>query len=128
MLLDFPDVQAVTAIKTAGIEDIMNLIEKFVEDGEYNPPEPFQNLQLGIEMCQNSYLKYKNAGLEDDKLELFRRWIDEAVVMLQPPQPNPEEIAAMQGAQLQATPGQVVDEGIADVEPTPEELAALGLQ
>lgn len=77
-LLDFPDIQKYVDRKNAPIEDIENMIDRMMEYNEYEPPEPYQNLALGIEMCKQAYLRYKNQGVEDDRLELLRNWITDA--------------------------------------------------
>lgn len=82
-LLEFPDVQEVMSVKNAAYNDIMYTIETLLE-GKYLSPEPFQNLQLGITYIQSAYLKYKNKGVNEDSLQLMRRWIDEAMLLLNP--------------------------------------------
>lgn len=86
-LLDFPDIQGVMSIKNAAYNDIMATLESLLS-GKYVSPEPFQNLQLGIQYLQSAYLKYKNKGLPEERLQLIRRWIDEAVMLLNPPAEN----------------------------------------
>jgi hypothetical protein len=81
-LLDYPDLEGYMNLANAAIEDIEDLIEKIVDKGEYNPPEPYQNIIVGVQMCQNAYLKYRADGLEEEKLELLRRWMSEAQAMV----------------------------------------------
>lgn len=88
-LLDFPDLDRYVSLKNAALDDIERTIEKLV-DGEYEAPEPFQNLTLGLSMMQSAYLKYKDDGLEEENLELMRRWMEEAkAVVAPPPVPTP---------------------------------------
>ncbi len=77
-LLDFPDLESTMSLANAGIEDIDRMIELMIDKGEYQTPEPYQNLELGIKKCQQAYLKYKSEGADDDRLELFRRWMEDA--------------------------------------------------
>jgi hypothetical protein len=77
-LLDFPDLQGYYGFKLAPGEDIDRLIEKFIEEGEYETPEPYQNLSMGISKLQEAYLMYRSQKAPEEKLELFRRWIDDA--------------------------------------------------
>lgn len=81
-LLDFPDLQQFYNFNNAGLEDIERTIEEFVDSGRYETPEPYQNLQLGITKMQQGYLYYRANGLSEDKLELFRRWIEDAGALL----------------------------------------------
>jgi hypothetical protein len=102
-LLDFPDLDRYTSLKNAALDDIERTIEKCV-DGEYQAPEPFQNLTLGLSMMQSAYLKYKDDGLEEENLELMRRWMEEAKNQVSPPQPAMPQGAGIPGAQPQAVP------------------------
>lgn len=90
-LLDFPDIKSVMKFKNAPINDIKYTIDAIVEKGEFRSPEPFQNLATGISYMQNAYLYYKNRNLDEDKLDLMRRWVDEALMLQRPPV---EEMAA----------------------------------
>jgi len=91
-LLDYPDLQQYMSLANAALEDIENQIEAMVERGEFQSPEPFQNLALGISMMQSAYLRGKNDAVPDDRLDLLRNWIEEANKMLvaatPPPQPQ----------------------------------------
>ena len=77
-LLDFPDLQSVNNLEIAESEDIERMIEKMIDDGEYETPEPYQNLDLGIRKCQQAYLMYKAKDAPEENLELLRRWIEDA--------------------------------------------------
>lgn len=82
-LLDFPDLQQFYNFNNSGLENIERAIELMIDSGEYQTPEPYQNLQLGIIKMQQAYLMYKNSNAPDERLELFRRWIDDAQSLLQ---------------------------------------------
>jgi hypothetical protein len=82
-LIDFPDTEAVLGIKNADRDDIMYTLESLL-DGKYFSPEPFQNLQLGIKYLNSAYLKYRNSGVKEENLQLIRRWIDEAILLMNP--------------------------------------------
>lgn len=111
-LLDFPDLDAYVSYKNAAIEDMKRTIEKLV-DGEYQAPEPFQWLGTppvgggqatgGIAMMQSAYLKYKDDGLEEERLELMRRWMEEAVALVKQSQ-QPQLPAPGQGGQMPGIP------------------------
>ena len=83
-LLDYPDLEAVTSLDNALMDDFRGIVEDITEEGIYNPPEPFQDLEWMIPMMQSSYLKYKRSKLDISRLELFARWIDDAMVMISP--------------------------------------------
>jgi hypothetical protein len=49
-----------------------------LDTGEYQPPEPFQNLVYGLPTMQEAYLMYRADNAPEEVLELFRRWITDA--------------------------------------------------
>lgn len=90
-LLDFPDINRFYRMKNAKRFNIWSVVDRIVENAEYEPPSPMQDLEYGIESMQNLYLFYKNEGLESDKLELFTRWVSDALALLNP-EPIPEAL------------------------------------
>lgn len=103
-LLDFPDTERFFSLKNSSIENILLMIEKMVDEGEYVAPEPYMNLKMAKDLAQSAYLKYKNQNAPDDRLELLRRFIDMcqeqlgvAAAAMQPP-PGAPPIATPQAA------------------------------
>lgn len=96
-LLDFPDLRQFYNFNNAGLEDIERSIELIVDESRYESPEPYQNLQLGITKFQQAYLMYKAQNLPEDKLELLRRWIEDAQALIQRAQ-TATQMQAQQGA------------------------------
>lgn len=100
-LLDFPDVQGTTNLIVSASNEIDMVIERIIENKEYTAPEPFQNLEYGIQKMQGAYLQAKMTGVPEDRLELLRRWMKEAMLLLSPspamtpapevPPANPEQ-------------------------------------
>lgn len=86
-LLDFPDLKAMYNLENAGCEDIDKQIELMIDAGEYQTPEPYQNLQYGVIKVQKAYLMYKSQNAPEDRLELLRQWMSDARELLQPPAP-----------------------------------------
>jgi hypothetical protein len=82
-LLDFPDLKSYYNMANAGVEDIERQIELMVEEGEYQTPEPYQNLKYGITKMQQAYLMYRSQGAPEDTLELLRQWISDANNLIQ---------------------------------------------
>lgn len=81
-LIDFPDLQQFYNFNNAGVEDIERAIELIIDDSDYQTPEPYQNLGLGIQKFQQAYLFYRANGVPEEKLELLRRWIEDAGALL----------------------------------------------
>lgn len=77
-LLNFPDLKQYYNFNNAGVEDIKRTIELIMDKNEYQTPEPYQNLEYGIVKMQQAYLMYKSQNAPEEKLELLRRWIEDA--------------------------------------------------
>ena len=98
-LLDFPDLENSLDLLNAGAEDIHRMIDLMMDKGKYQTPEPYQNLQYGIKTMQEAYLKYRAEGAPDSRLELLRRWMEDAQGLLakavegtNPPPPMPQTV------------------------------------
>lgn len=74
-LLDYPDLDAIENLSNAPEEYLHMVFEKIVDDGELTPPEPHDDLQLGLQLALQYYNLYRCWDLEEEKLELFRRYI-----------------------------------------------------
>lgn len=116
-LLDFPDLESAMSLNNAATEDIDYMIEKMAEKGEYMPPEPYQNLEMGIKKCQQAYLKYRSQNAPDERLELLRRWMEDAQGLLQkaaegtnPPPPMPQDSVPITNAQPVDRPAALADQ------------------
>lgn len=121
-LMDFPDTQKITSLKTSELEDILATIDYMLTKDKYLPPEPFQNLETGIQLMKKAYLKYKNKGCPDEKLDLLFRWVNDALVML-----NPPEDPAMTGDELTPPPEQMPPEEGMPLDPSmPPEMQMQG--
>lgn len=85
-LLDHPDLGRTMSIANAAIDDIEATIEE-LSAGKFNPPEPFQPLAMGMERVQMAYLRIRREGAPEEIKEGFRRWIEMAKHLLEPPAP-----------------------------------------
>lgn len=86
-LLDYPDVESVTSRNNAPIEIMDMIIEKLL-DGDYFAPEPYFVSDAAVKHAQNAYIKAVIGGAPEGVLENMRRWIDQAVGLLTPPEPE----------------------------------------
>lgn len=80
-LADFPDLQEHTSIEVAANDDLEKTFDDIVERGRYMTPEPFQDLARGLKRCQSVYLRSRVEGVPEDRLEMLRRWMDEAAAL-----------------------------------------------
>lgn len=71
-LMDFPDLQAANTMADAQEEYLLQRLEKIVDDGEYSPPEPTDDLALDKETVLHFIQLYSRLELEPEKLELLR--------------------------------------------------------
>ena len=112
-LLDFPDLERQLNLSNAAIDDVMEQLEKIVEDKKYDTPEMYQNLQLAVKLGQSAYLKARNDNQPADVQELLRRYIDDCQIMLN------EQSAAVAPAAAAANPASAVIAPIAQPEAPP---------
>ncbi len=96
-LLDFPDLKGMYSMNNAGVDDIERQIENMIDGGDYQTPEPFQNLKYGITKMQQAYLKYRSEGAPELVLENFRQWMSDANNLMN--QAQAEAAAAQQPPQ-----------------------------
>lgn len=103
-LLDFPDVEAAIDVQTAPTRDIEFTIGEILEKGEYNPPEPYQNLELGLKLFQSHYLLARANGVSEDRLEMLRNWMNSAKALKDQQQQQQMQMQMATQAQAQASP------------------------
>lgn len=111
-LLDFPDLQGFYNYANAGVENIDRAIERMVEDGEYTTPEPYQNLAFGIERMQQAYLRYQNENAPEERLELLRRWMEDARGLLERAAVDGTRQGLEQQAQIEAMAAQQMEQAM----------------
>lgn len=115
-LLDFPDLEQIEDLQNSAEDYLHEVFEKMVEDGEYTAPEPYDDLQLAHELALEYYAQGKNNGLEEEKLDLLRQFMEQlqtiAQAAMQPPQlgagaPQAQPQPTPQSDLVQNVPGQI---------------------
>lgn len=81
-LLDFPDLESALSLELAAMEDIKRILEIIVDDGGYEPPEPYMNLDLARRMAQSAYLRAKNDGVPERRRDRLLQFIDETTELI----------------------------------------------
>jgi hypothetical protein len=71
------------SMQNAAMDDAQRVISRIVDDGEYEAPEPYQDLKLVAELAQHTYLRGRAMGLEPRKQEYLRRLIDDCLAIEQ---------------------------------------------
>lgn len=107
-LLDFPDLEQVESLQNAEEEWLTQVLEKIVDDGEFTPPEPFDDLGLARELALEFYAQGKSQNLEPERLEMLRRFVDQIDVLEQAALP-PAPPAPPMEPQAMAAPAPVSD-------------------
>lgn len=95
-LLDVPDLEQVEDLASSEEDYIHKILEEIVEDGKFTPPEPFDDPDLARELALEYYAQGKLNGLEEDKLEMIRMFLDQLGILAQkamPPQPGNQPAA-----------------------------------
>lgn len=120
-LLDFPDVEQTMNLQTAAIDDLKRALEGITERGEYDTPEPAQNLALGVRMFQSALLRGRAEGMPEKNQELLLRWMSEAKRVMDNVNPPPAPAAP---AAPGADPAAAVDPMAAQAEAAAPPLGA----
>ena len=101
-LLDFPDLDRHESLEFAAMEIVDRTIDRFLDpdrdvDDAYLPPEPFDDLAYGLVRMVQAYHRARLDDVPEERLELFRQWLDEAQALLSmaaPAQPAAESAGA----------------------------------
>lgn len=80
-LLDFPDVESVMSLETASRDSIAMILDNIVDEGEYQGPEQFMDLDMALKMAQYTYLRGITESLEDERLELLNRFMKQVLAI-----------------------------------------------
>lgn len=96
-LMDFPDLEQTENLANSPEDYIHMVLEKIVDDGEYTPPDPNDDLQLAAQLVLEYYAQGKCNNLEEEKLEMLRRFKDQIDLLnqkaMQAMQPPPGAVA-----------------------------------
>jgi hypothetical protein len=99
--MDFPDLETMDGLDNASENYMTITLDNIVDKGEYVAPEPFDDLTLAREMALEYYEQGKSSGLDEERLEMLRRFMSQIQELVQPSNPAlpPQE---PQGAAPQA--------------------------
>jgi hypothetical protein len=101
LLTGVPDLEAVVSRINAPYELVDLYLTRMIDDGEYDPPLPYMDLAMAQRMAQLELLRAHKDGVEEERLELLRRFMDECAAL--------QEAAAMAAAPppMQGMPGDI---------------------
>jgi hypothetical protein len=104
-LFDFPDLKQIEELANSKENYLHKILEQIVDDGIYTPPEPYDDLELALQLGLEYYSKGKLENLEDERLELLRQFTDSVkMLMAKATQPQPTESVGAELAQPVAPP------------------------
>lgn len=101
--MDFPDLDSIESLANAQ-EDLLSMVlDDIIDEGEYRPPEPTDDLSLAKELVLEYIQRYRALELEPEKMDLLRQFnaqVDQLTQMAMPPPP----VALPAGGTPQAQP------------------------
>lgn len=88
-LLSFPDLEQNEKLANASEERIFKYLDAIVEDGKWNEPDAFMDLQLATELTVQYYNLYVAANLEEKKAQMLRDFFTQINTLKQAATPPP---------------------------------------
>lgn len=99
-LLQFPDLQHLFDLENAARDNLEKQIELILDKGVYLAPQPYDGLdglELGKKVYKEAYSRARMESVEETKLNMFRRYLDETLALIEQEQqklaPPPEQTA-----------------------------------
>lgn len=92
-LIDYPDLQQMEKLQNASEERIFQYLDAIIEDGKWNSPDIFMDIDLAIELTVQYVNLYTSAKLEERKAQMLRDFFVQANTIKQAAQPPPMAIA-----------------------------------
>jgi hypothetical protein len=120
-LLDFPDTEGHMNLALADHDYALYAFERMVEDGVYEPPEPYQNLKMALELMRRAYLRARIDGAPDSRLDLVRNHMKAIEKLIKKATPPPAPAAMGLTPPLAAMPAPAP---AGPIEMTPNGMAA----
>ena len=100
-LLDYPDLDQMEKLDNAAEERIYQILDNIIEDGLYEAPDPFIDLQLAKESVVKYINLYGAAKLEEEKMQMLRDFYTQVLNLLQGAQSAMQPQAGMPTPQAQ---------------------------
>lgn len=92
-LLSVPDLDETMSLENAQMDNAKFTAYRMLHKGEYLPPDNLQNIPLCVTVVQQEALKALDAGCPPERIDLCRKWLIQAKMLLTPapqsPAPNP---------------------------------------
>jgi hypothetical protein len=88
-ICDIPDLEDLTSLKLASIDDAKAMIEQMLDHGKSQVPNTLGNLQLQLQISQSAALRAKQDGYPEERLELVYSFIKQCLAELKKLEPPP---------------------------------------
>lgn len=110
-LMQMPDLEAYESLAHAMEDRLEDIFDKIVEEGEYQPPEPWYDSGRARELCLQYLMRGESQGLAEERLEMLQRFLSQLDVLDQAAEMAAQAQRAMAnpaatGATPQAQPAQ----------------------
>lgn len=105
-LLGFQDVDREMALDRAANDNIERILERILDEGEYEAPEPYMDLDLAIKKAQAEYnraVQYED--IDEERLELLRKWMLGCHLLLKAAMAEQQALLAAPAAGAPLPPG-----------------------
>ena len=103
-LMRFPDLEQNEKLDNASEERIFKILDGIVEDGKYEPPDSFMDLQLATQLTVQYINLYLAANLEEEKADMLRDFFSACQALIQAATPQPPQPQAVPQANPQPAP------------------------
>lgn len=105
-LLDFPDLEAESDLENASYNAVQQIISEMLDEGRYQGPQPFLNLQQATRQVQLALIKAWADRRPEARLQLLRDWLNEAMSLPNGPgaPQQPQGMASAPGTPTAAAP------------------------
>lgn len=93
-LLDYPDLSQVETLANAAEERIFCYLDDIIEEGNYNPPDSFMDMQLAKTLVTQYINLYSCRKLEEEKAQMLRDFFTQCLDLEQAAMPPPMPMGA----------------------------------
>ena len=102
-LLDFPDLEEANDLENASYNAVEDVIQEMLQEGRYNAPQPYLNLEQAKKQVQLALVKAWRDHVAEDRQQLLRDWLQDAADLAGIGQPQmPQTMASVGGTPVLA--------------------------
>ena len=94
-LLDYPDLEEFQSLQTASLRNIRRIIERILEDGEFQPPDRYIDVALARKEAQAAYERGCAQGRPRERLDDLDTWMRQLDELEDAMQPTPSNMVPM---------------------------------